>query len=87
MPRAYSDDLRSKLLKAYAADFNPIEQACSKLKQLLRGVKARIVALHRMLDSGCCYTAADVRPALEAWMSSEAAFRPRRMQSGTPMPS
>jgi transposase len=30
-------------LPPYSPDFNPIEQAWSKLKQLLRGVKARIV--------------------------------------------
>jgi transposase len=30
-------------LPPYSPDFNPIEQAWSKLKQLLRGIKARIV--------------------------------------------
>ena len=30
-------------LPPYSPDFNPIEQAWSKLKQLLRGVKVRIV--------------------------------------------
>jgi transposase len=30
-------------LPPYSPDFNPIEQAWSKLKQLLRGVKARLV--------------------------------------------
>lgn len=30
-------------LPPYSPDFNPIEQAWSKLKQLLRGVKARVV--------------------------------------------
>jgi transposase len=31
-------------LPPYSPDFNPIEQAWSKLKQLLRGVKARVLA-------------------------------------------
>ena len=30
-------------LPPYSPDFNPIEQAWSKLKQLLRGVKARVL--------------------------------------------
>jgi len=30
-------------LPPYSPDFNPIEQAWSKLKQLLRGVKARLL--------------------------------------------
>jgi transposase len=30
-------------LPPYSPDFNPIEQAWSKLKQLLRGVKARML--------------------------------------------
>ncbi len=30
-------------LPPYSPDFNPIETACSKLKQQLRGVKARVL--------------------------------------------
>lgn len=43
-------------LPPYSPDFNPIEQAWSKLKQLLRGIKARILeqlepALAKAIDA------------------------------------
>lgn len=43
-------------LPPYSPDFNPIEQAWSKLKQLLRGVKARVLdqlepAIARAIDA------------------------------------
>jgi hypothetical protein len=37
MPRAYSDDLRCKLLQV-----NPIEQCWAKIKEFLRGAKTRL---------------------------------------------
>jgi len=42
-PLIESRGARVLFLPPYSPDFNPIEQAWSKLKQQLRGVKARVV--------------------------------------------
>jgi len=46
-------------LPPYSPDFNPIEQAWSKLKQLLRGVKARILD---QLEPAIAQTMAAITP-------------------------
>jgi len=46
-------------LPPYSPDFNPIEQAWSKVKQLLRGIKARIV---EQLDPALAQAIAAITP-------------------------
>ena len=46
-------------LPPYSPDFNPIEQAWSKLKQLLRGVKARVLD---QLEPAIAQTIAAITP-------------------------
>jgi transposase len=54
-------------LPPYSPDFNPIEQAWSKLKQLLRGVKARVLD---QLEPAIAQTIAAITP-----QNAQASFR------------
>ena len=62
-------------LPPYSPDFNPIEQAWSKVKQLLRGVKARVLeqlepAISQAFSSRPQLNTASVLPPLRVWDGS-----------------